>query len=61
MDVNLENNIIKVMVRDGCSFGHVVRSISREIIYRIKVAGLRFTVLMRHSWGMLDKVFLGLT
>lgn len=59
MDISLENNKIKVMVRDGCSVGHVVRSLSREIVHRIRVVDLIFTLHRKHiKLGILGKAFL---
>jgi len=60
MDLGLENNRIKEMVRDGCNVGHVVRRISREIVCKIKVVDLRFTVYRkRRQLGMLGREFHG--
>jgi len=40
MDLSLENKKTKLMVGDSCNVGHVVRSISRRIVHRLRVVDL---------------------
>jgi len=56
MGHNMEGNIIKVMLQDSCSVGHVIRSILRGIVCKLRVVGLIFTVHMKHrQLGMLGR------
>ena len=53
------SNSIEVRVLVGWSVGHAIRSILREIVHKIKVVGLRYTVHKRHKLlGMLVRAFL---
>lgn len=59
VDLNREGRRLKAMVRDGCSVGHVVRSILRSIVYRVRVEDLKVTVHRKHKLlGMLGKKIL---
>lgn len=49
MDHNLKDKKINVMIRDNYNVGYVARSISRRIVGRIRVVGLRFTMHKKHK------------
>jgi len=53
-----KNNNIEVLVLVGSSVGHAVRRTLRDIVHKIRVVGLRYTMHMRHRqlW-MLVRVF----
>lgn len=58
MGHNMEGNRIKVMVKGDCSVGHVVRSILKGIVHKIRVVGLKFRVhKKRRQLGMLGREF----
>ena len=55
---HIRNNSIEVRALVGWSVGNVARNTLREIVNRIKVVDLRYTMHRRHRLlGMLVKVF----